>query len=190
MNQTEEKLMHHEYDGIREYDNPTPGWWHLIFIASIIFSVFYAMYWHMSPLSSSIEEKWKQSQVAEYQRLFGELGTLHNDETTLKMLIGKADMMAVAEGTFQTTCASCHGKDGGGINGVNLTDDSYKNVKVATDIFNVVTDGANNGAMPSWKNQFSENERILLAAYIMTLRGKQPASPKQAEGNPIPAWGF
>ncbi|MFN9977437.1 MAG: cbb3-type cytochrome c oxidase N-terminal domain-containing protein, partial [Phycisphaerae bacterium] len=34
-------LSDHEYDGIREYDNPTPGWWHLIFIGSVFFSIMY-----------------------------------------------------------------------------------------------------------------------------------------------------
>ena len=32
----EERLMDHEYDGIQEYDNPTPGWWNLVFFLSII----------------------------------------------------------------------------------------------------------------------------------------------------------
>ncbi|MFN7337509.1 MAG: cbb3-type cytochrome c oxidase N-terminal domain-containing protein, partial [bacterium] len=30
------RILDHEYDGIREFDNPTPGWWHAIFFASVI----------------------------------------------------------------------------------------------------------------------------------------------------------
>ena len=37
---SEPALLDHEYDGIREYDNPTPGWWVMLFILTIIFSVF------------------------------------------------------------------------------------------------------------------------------------------------------
>ena len=30
----EEELLSHNYDGIQEYDNPIPGWWHMIFLGS------------------------------------------------------------------------------------------------------------------------------------------------------------
>lgn len=182
------RLMEHEYDGIREYDNPTPGWWHAIFLGSVVFSAWYMIHYHMDPETPSLQQVWKQDQVREYQRLFGTLGDLKPDVPTMQMLQKRSDMMAVAQGMFVGNCAQCHAKDGGGINGVNLTDDSYKNVKVMPDIFTVITNGANNGAMPSWKNNFSDNERVLLAAYVASLRGTTPANPKQAEGSPIPPW--
>jgi hypothetical protein len=34
-----DRLLAHEYDGIEEYDNPLPGWWSWIFVATIVFSV-------------------------------------------------------------------------------------------------------------------------------------------------------
>ena len=36
-----DQLSGHEYDGIQEYDNPTPGWWVAVFAATVVFSVFY-----------------------------------------------------------------------------------------------------------------------------------------------------
>jgi hypothetical protein len=81
---------------------------------------------------------------------------------------------------------AAHAKDGGGINGVNLTDDHYKNVKKVPDFFTVITNGANNGAMPAWRTNFSDNERVLLAAYVMNLRGTKPASARPPEGEVLP----
>jgi cytochrome c oxidase cbb3-type subunit 3 len=36
----------HSYDGIQEYDNPLPGWWKWLFLATFIFSIFYWLYFH------------------------------------------------------------------------------------------------------------------------------------------------
>lgn len=181
-------LLNHEYDGIREYDNPTPGWWHALFLGSVVFSVCYVLFWHVSIFGWTSEESIASRRVAEYQRVFGALGELSNDGGTLLKLMGDQRMMAIAQGSFRGACAACHGADGGGINGVNLTDDHYKNVRVITDIYGVITGGAGNGAMPAWRNSFSNNERVLLAAYVASLRGTSPASPRGPEGEPIGAW--
>ena len=37
----EPRLLDHEYDGIREYDNPLPRWWVGIFWATIVYAVLY-----------------------------------------------------------------------------------------------------------------------------------------------------
>ncbi|MBS0195171.1 MAG: c-type cytochrome [Planctomycetes bacterium] len=181
-------LTSHEYDGIQEYDNPTPGWWHAIFVGSVLFSAVYFVFWDHSDLSWSIHDTWKKAQVAEYKRIFGKMGDLKPDQATILSMMGKPDMMAIAQSTFTLNCAQCHAKDGGGINGVNLTDDHYKNVKTIEDLYKTITNGANNGAMPSWKSAFSDNERVLLAAYVASLRGTKPASPKAPEGEQIPPW--
>ncbi|MBL8761620.1 MAG: c-type cytochrome [Phycisphaerae bacterium] len=181
-------LSDHEYDGIREYDNPTPGWWHAIFIATIFFSFFYFVYWEMNPNASSPQSRWAAAQTREYKRLFGALGDLQPDEATILKMMGNEQMLNVAQGFFQSTCTQCHAKDGGGNVGVNLTDEHYKNVKKLDDLYNVITNGANAGVMPSWKNQFNQNERVILAAYVASLRGTKPASAKAPEGDPIPPW--
>lgn len=174
----DDHLTGHEYDGISEYDNPTPGWWHVIFLMSIIFAAVYALFWHTSSLAWTEQEAWQSNQLAEYQRLFADVGDLKGDEGDILKMMGNQKLLSVAEATFQGTCSSCHAKDGGGLVGPNLCDDLYKNVKTLPDIFNVITNGAGNGAMPSWRGNYSQNERVLLAAYVANLRGTKPASPK------------
>jgi cytochrome c oxidase cbb3-type subunit 3 len=63
----------------------------------------------------------------------------------------------------------------------------WKNVKVLGDVFNVITNGANNGAMPAWGNRLSQNERVILAAYVATLR-EHPVPGRAAEGVEVPPW--
>jgi len=178
----------HEYDGIQEYDNPVPGWWHFLWLLSFVLLIFYFPFSLISPMYPSPERRLEAAQVAEYERLFSEIGELENTEATLTSLMTDADWMQFAQSSFQANCASCHAADGGGLIGVNLTDDAYKNVKSITDIHGVLVDGAAGGAMPAWGNRFSNNELVLLSAYVATLRGTTPASPIAAEGDVIPPW--
>ncbi len=185
-----DELTSHEYDGIREYDNPTPGWWHLIFIATVLFSAVYTVFWHFSPISWTIEDKWVAAQNREYAKLFGAVGNLEGTEKDILRMKDDAKLMAVAKTLFVGTCAQCHAADGGGMpgTGVNLTDEHYKNGKNIEDLYLVITNGANNGAMPAQAQRFSQNERVLLAAYVALLRGTTPQSPKPPEGEVIPPW--
>jgi cytochrome c oxidase cbb3-type subunit 3 len=162
MARTKDHLSDHEYDGIREFDNPTPGWWHLIFGVTVVFSFFYFVYYEGNPDARTVWTELARRQAVENKKIFGALGDLQPDAPTMLSLMKDGRMMAIAQGQFQTTCAQCHAKDGGGINGVNLCDDSYKNVKKLEDMFAVITEGAGNGAMPSWRTSLSQNERVLM----------------------------
>lgn len=185
-----DQLTGHEYDGIREYDNPTPGWWHMIFLATIVFSAFYVLFWHFSPISWTIEDRWAAAKTRENAILFGTVGNLEGTEKDILRMKADPKFMAVGKSLFEGTCAQCHAADGGGMpgTGVNLTDEHYKNAKKIEDLFLVITDGANAGAMPAQSQRFSQNERVLLAAYAASLRGTKPAAPKAPEGEVIPPW--
>ncbi len=190
MNQTDyDQVLNHEYDGIREYDNPTPGWWNWLFALSVVFSVVYWAWYHIGTESTSIHQHWESAQVAEFQKIFGAIGTLEPDEPTILKMMEDPQMMAVARGIFIGNCAACHARDGGGITGVNLTDEQFKNVRSLGEFFTVISKGANNQAMPAWENRLSVNERVILAAYAASLRGTTPTSPRMPEGDiTLPPW--
>ncbi len=183
---SQENLLDHEYDGIREFDNPTPWWWHLIFIASVIFAVVYLAFFHMSDLSWTPEDRWARAQTAEFRRIFGAIGEMEPDDATFLRMMDESRMMAVARSIFEANCTACHGRTGSGISGPNLTDDHWINVTTVPDIFDVITKGAASGAMPSWE-RLSQNERIILTAYVATLRDN-PVPGRAAEGTAIPPW--
>ncbi|MBS0192268.1 MAG: cbb3-type cytochrome c oxidase N-terminal domain-containing protein [Phycisphaerales bacterium] len=181
-------LTDHEYDGIREFDNPTPGWWYAFFGATVVFSFCYLLLFHFSVAGWTSEDTWADDQRAEFKRVFGAVGQLKPDDDTIRAQMDNPQFMTIAKATFLGNCTACHGRDGGGLVGVNLCDDNYKNVKHISDIYKVITEGANGGAMPSWKRAFSDNERVILASYVASLRGTKPSAGKGPEGDPIAPW--
>lgn len=178
----------HEYDGIAEYDNPVPGWWHVLWFLSFVFLVLYLPISLMSPFYPSPIRRLEAAQAAEFERLFAEIGVLANDEATVVSLMNDADWMSFAASTFRGNCASCHAGDGGGLIGPNLTDDMFKSVNVITDLHGVIANGAAAGAMPAWGTRLHQNEIVLLSAYVASLRGTTPAAPRPPEGSAIAPW--
>lgn len=183
-----ERLMEHEYDGIREYDNPTPGWWHAIFIGSIVFSFVYFAFYQWSPLALDMYESHAAAEVRVLKQKFGEIGELAADEATIIEYMGKEDWMAYAATVYKGNCVSCHGSRGEGLVGPNLTDQNYKNLTDLEGIHTVLVEGANNGAMPAWGTRLHPNELVLLSSYVATLRGQNLSGPRPPEGDPIAPW--
>lgn len=176
-----------EYDGIREYENPCPGWWNWLFFGTFVFSVGYFVFFQFSPVAWTIWGAYDSALAANLRLQFAEIGELKPDETTLVKYMHDKQWLTVGENVFTALCAQCHGAKGQGITGVNLTDDQFKNVKKITDIATVIANGAANGAMPAWKGRLHPNELVLVSAYVASLRGKDlPGRP--AEGETIPPW--
>lgn len=185
-----ERILDHEYDGIREYDNPLPGWWTWLFVLTFVFSVLYWMYYHIG-VGATVEDKHEAAVARHSELMLAQLGiTEANNEALLGLLSGE-DNRALVESmatVFKGNCAQCHRDDGGGNIGPNLTDDYWKNVEAPIDVFSALTDGVAGTAMTAWGDRMSEPQRILLSAYVMSLRGSNPPSPKEGEGRVIPAW--
>lgn len=181
-------LTDHEYDGIREYDNPTPGWWTMLFWGCILFSIIYFVALQLNYAYPTREEQYDAAKAANMRLQFAEIGDLKPDEATMLEYMGKPKWLSVGEMVFKQNCAVCHGQDGSGISAPNQTDDYYKNIRKLTDIPRVIANGAANGAMPAWKTRLNNNEIVLTACYIASLRGKNLHSDRGPEGEPIPPW--
>lgn len=185
---SEAPKTNHAYDGIEEYDNPLPGWWKWLFIASIVFSPFYWLYYHGDAEGRSVEEQFGVA-LAENTRLqFAEIGDLEPNTVTVAKFMGKDNWVKVGKSVFRANCISCHGREGEGKVGPNLTDEAYKNVKTLADIAKVINNGAGNGAMPKWSNRLHVNEVVMVSAYVASLRGTNADGGRPAEGNKIAPW--
>ena len=183
--QPEPALTDHAYDGIREYDNPTPGWWTWIFVLTIIWS---ALYFFVATMSAG-----QLSPVAFYERYkFEEMksaGVLSADAASLIKMSADAESLKAGATIFAANCISCHARDGSGLTGPNLTDEKYVNVEKITDFVDVVSKGRNNGAMPAWGNRLSPNDIVRVAAYAASLRGQnKPGKPVEPNAKAIAPW--
>lgn len=180
-------LTDHAYDGIREYDNPTPSWWTWLWVASIIFSVFYFFFVTIAGGELSPIGFYERHVIEEQRSRLGELGSVKPDSPTVLRLAKDDRWLSVGRSLFATNCVSCHGRNAEGNNGPNLTDDHYLWVTEPADIVDVIAKGRNNGAMPAWSNRLDPREQIIVAAYVASLRG-QNVPGRQVEGKPAPAW--
>lgn len=177
----------HAYDGIEEYDNPLPGWWKWLFIVTIMFSPFYWLFYHGGAAGRSVEDQYSVALATNTRLQFAEIGELKPDANTIVSYMDKDSWVKVGQSVFRANCISCHGREGEGKVGPNLTDEMYKNVAKVEDIARVINEGAGGGAMPKWSNRLHPNEVVLVSAYVATLRG-QNIEGRTPEGRAIPPW--
>lgn len=176
------ELLEHNYDGIQEYDNPTPGWWHLIFWATIVWSVIYVVVVHLTPMVPDRYTRLETTRDAAIQKQFAQLMTISDPIEKVRTVMGDENWLAQGASVFAGTCTLCHGQNGEGLIGPNLTDDYYKNLTDLDGMLDVLTNGAANGAMPANKNLLTDNEIALVAGYVASLRGTNVTGPRDKDG--------
>ena len=70
LDEEEDILMHHDYDGIRELDNRLPPWWVYLFYATMIFGVVLFSYRHVLGYGKTLTEQYAyQMEEAEKAKL-------------------------------------------------------------------------------------------------------------------------
>lgn len=176
-------LLDHDYDGIKELDNNLPPWWVYLFYVCILFGVVYMVrYEVLGADNQEMELKKEVAQakidIAEYMKTAPDL----MDEKTVTLLTDPADLAAGKE-IFTTNCAACHRADGGGQIGPNLTDDQWILGGGIKNVFHTLVNGGRDGkGMISWKGTLKPKEMQKVASYILSLKGSNPPDAKAAEG--------
>lgn len=177
-----DQLFEHEYDGIREYDNPLPGWWLFLFWATILFSAWYLLYYQFGH-GETVEQQYDREMLALYDMQTKQLLKLGPiTDVTIGGLAAKPDMMASARGLFAQRCAVCHGQAAQGNIGPNLTDAYWLHGGKPTEIYHLITEGVPSKGMIAWKTQLGAGQILALAAYVGTLQGTNPPNPKAPQG--------
>lgn len=189
----EDRILDHNYDGIQEFDNPMPAWWVWIFWATIIFSVIYTV--NVVPGMGSGKgrvaqyqaevEKWA-SQKAAVEAAAPPVAVL--DDAGLLALSQDPARVAAGGAMFKEKCTPCHLDDGGGSIGPNLTDDFWIHGNQPTQIYTVIDQGVLDKGMINWGATLKPEEMQSLVAFVLTLHGTTPATPKEPQGDKYEVW--
>lgn len=178
----EDKIdLGHDYDGIRELDNPMPPWWLAGFFVSIIFAVVYMFHYHVlgtgdlqiTEYNKSMEKAEKE--IMEYRNKMA----MNVDETNATLMVDNSDLMKGKE-LFMNNCTVCHTENGGGSTGPNLTDDYWLYGNDIKTVFKTIKYGNSNG-MPSHESKMNPIELQQVASYVLHL---EPVSQKEGGKEP------
>ncbi|MET3665491.1 cytochrome-c oxidase, cbb3-type subunit III [Caulobacter sp. 1776] len=196
----------HEWDGIRELDNPLPRWWLWVWYASIAFAI---GYWVLMPAwpglhgytkgllhQSDRVAVTKELKALDVQRGAGaaqlRTASLEQIEKDPKL---QAYAQQVGQSVFGDNCATCHGIGGTGGKGyANLRDDVWLWGGKLEDIQYTVTHGVRTGAdgarmsqMPAFgRDEMLKPEQIDdLTEYVVRLSGRPADAGAIARAAPI-----
>lgn len=181
----------HEWDGIKELDNPMPRWWLTILYASIIWSVGYMIVYPAWPLVSDytkgvigyssraeVAQEVKMAKAAQKGNLDKLATASLEDIRTDNNMLGFA--MAGGRAAFNVNCSQCHGSGAQGFKGYpNLNDDEWLWGGTIEDIHTTITHGIRNDVdddahqsdMPAFlKDEILTNSEISdVAEYVLSL---------------------
>lgn len=176
-------MLDHNYDGIRELDNDLPPWWKYGFYLTIVISVIYLIHYHVSNTGklqrAEYEDQLAQAKIdaEEYRKKSSNL----IDENNVTLLIDK-ESLASGQNIYMDNCSACHGREGQGGVGPNLTDDYWLHNGGIKDIFKTIKFGQPEKGMKAWQQDLSAKQIHEVSSYIKSLRGSNPANPKEAQG--------
>jgi cytochrome c oxidase cbb3-type subunit 3 len=181
-----DKLLDHEYDGIRELDNHMPRWWVWLFVFTIFFGEVYLIYYELTIGPDQVEEY--EAEMAQAAILYApdeeeidenaapfEWAVMQDDAT-----LARGKEIYLGNGQL---CHTCHGQAGEGLVGPNLTDEVWiYGCDIETIAENIKTGFPSKGMMPYGSNTKIQDEDLrALVNYIVSLQGTNPPNAKPAD---------
>ena len=195
----------HEWDGIRELNNPMPRWWLWTFYACIAWALVYSIAYPAWPMLTTTTKGWLgYSSRAEVRNELAAADLLKGDyrqaiaAEPLSEIIAdeKLRTFAVAAGAaaFKVNCIQCHGTGAQGSAGFpNLNDDDWLWGGKVEDIHISVLHGIRFAAdpdtrvseMPKFSEILKPGEISQAAAYVVSLTDPKADAAAAAAGKEI-----
>ena len=176
--------LDHDYDGIKELDNALPPWWLYGFYLTILIACIYLYRYHVAK-SAPLQVQELNNEFVNAKLEAEEYAKTHPkkvDENTIEYA-ANTDLISSGKTLFGQKCVACHGPEGQGLQGPNLTDDYWKHGGSIKDIFKTIKNGVPSMGMIAWGQELTPNQIETLANYIKSIKGTKPANPKAPEGD-------
>ena len=180
--QEQDVMLDHDYDGIKELDNVLPPWWVYLFYGCVVFAIVYLVRFEVYGDYNQAEEF--EAEMAQADLDIKEYLKTAPDMMDKESVTLLTDAPSLAEGKaiFTTNCVACHRADAGGAIGPNLTDEYWILGGGIKNVFNTLVEGGRSGkGMISWKDQLKPTEMQKVASYVLSLQGSNPKEPKPTE---------
>lgn len=182
----------HEWDGIKELDNPMPRWWLIIYYATIVWAGAYVIAYPAWPLIStattgllgySSRSEMKAEFAAANAAKADYIAAIASKSVTEILADDKLRTFAAAAGAaaFKVNCVQCHGSGAQGSPGYpNLNDDVWLWGGKPRDIQQTIahgirfTEDSNTrvSEMPAFGDMLKPQEITQVANYVASLSGK------------------
>ncbi len=176
------KPFEHEFDGIKELNNPPPPWIMYLFYITVIFSVFYWVYYHAWGKGDLQDEEYNKEMAAAQVKIDAFKAETKAVEI---VLLTDAESLAAGETIYkEKLCATCHGQFGeGNAIGPNLTDNYWISGGSIEDVFNIIKNGVPTKGMTPFKDQLPDDKILQVSSYVLDkLVGSNPANAKEPQG--------
>lgn len=191
----------HEWDGIRELNNPLPRWWVWTFYATIVWAIGYTIAYPAWPMLTSattgllgyssradVKTELAAAEVAKAQYVAAvaekSVEEIVKDDTLRQFAV------SAGAAAFKVNCVQCHGSGAQGSAGYpNLNDDEWLWGGSIDDIYQTVMHGIRFDAdgdtrvseMPAFGDMLDATQIAQVSAYVVSLSGGDAADLAMVE---------
>jgi cytochrome c oxidase cbb3-type subunit III len=171
MTRPRDEMLEHEFDGIREYDNPPPRWIMAILYGSIVFGVCYWLYYQTYGVGHLPRRQYEAEMARAAEQQLARMATTELSDQTLLLMSQVPASVNEGRQIFQQFCAACHQTDGSGNIGPNLTDGYWLHGGRPMQILHTVTYGVPEKGMVAWGGQLGPARVQKVVSYVLTIKG-------------------
>ncbi|RNC66665.1 MAG: cytochrome C [Desulfuromonadales bacterium] len=157
----------HEYDGIRyRKERNAPAIFRVLFYGIVVWGVIFIGYFLLSGWSSETEFRQKRQ---EKQDVLAKNAGIAPAAVPGHAEGKKEEYLALGKKEFAARCAACHGAEGKGGIGPDLTRTMYTYGRTEKDVTESIGNGRPNG-MPGFGTQLSHEQLEGLVQFVLSLK--------------------